>query len=208
MNLSIKNKNIGILGGAFDPIHLGHINLAIYALQETKIDEIWFLPSYRPPHKNFNMFLEYHHRYEMVNISIKNILNFKNCNFEKELCDNNILDITSTYDVLINLKKEFVNFNFYIIIGLDSLYQLDTWKNFDKLIDEFEFLVGERELNNNSYINYSILKNYKIKYKKFYNNSFNISSTEIRNKIYDINFLSKNLNKNVIKYIKDNNLYV
>ena len=204
MNLNIEiKKNIGIFGGAFNPIHIGHINIALSALNKENIDEIWFLPSFRPPHKDFNKIVDFKYRFEMVDLAIKNIVNFKNLDLEKKLYDENKIDITNTYAVLKNIKNIYKNYNFYLIIGLDSLYQIDTWVNFEDLIKENKFIVADRKL-----IKKNDISKYNIDYKILNNETINISSTEIRENIHNKNFLSKYLNKDVIKYIKDNKLYV
>ena len=202
LNIEIK-KNIGIFGGAFNPIHIGHINIALSALNEENIDEIWFLPSFKPPHKDFDEILNFKYRFEMVDLAIKNIVNFKNLDLEKKLYDENKIDITNTYEVLKNIKNIYKNYSFNLIIGLDSLYQIDTWVNFENLIKENKFIVANRLLVENTEIS-----KYNIDYKILNNEIINISSTEIRENIKNKNFLLKFLNKDVIKYIKDNKLYV
>ena len=139
----------------------------------------------------------------MVDLAIKNIVNFKNLDLEKKLYDENKIDITNTYAVLKNIKNIYKNYNFYLIIGLDSLYQIDTWVNFEDLIKENKFIVADRKL-----IEKNDISKYNIDYKILNNETINISSTEIRENIQNKNFLSKYLNKDVIKYIKDNKLYV
>ena len=203
MNLNIEiKKNIGIFGGVFNPIHIGHINIALSALEE-EINEIWFLPSFKPPHKDINKIIDFKYRFDMVDLAIKNIVNFKNLDIEKRLYDEKKLDITNTYEVLKNIKNTFKHYNFYLIIGLDSLYQINTWVNYKNLINENKFLVANRMLLENNNIS-----KYNIDYKMLNNKIINISSTKIRENIRDKNFLSKFLNRDVIKYIEDNNLYV
>lgn len=59
-------KKIGIMGGTFNPIHLGHLMLAENAYDFCKLDEIWFIPSADPPHKADQTVLAYHHRSRMT----------------------------------------------------------------------------------------------------------------------------------------------
>lgn len=64
-------KSIGILGGTFNPPHLGHLMMANEVLHALKLDEIWFMPSYIPPHKTIKEPIEPYHRLQMLKLAIE-----------------------------------------------------------------------------------------------------------------------------------------
>ena len=89
-------KKVGIMGGTFNPIHVGHLMLAENAYAFCGLDEIWFMPSADPPHKTNQNVLEYHHRSQMTELAIEFVPYFKLSNFEtlrrnivilQKLCD-------------------------------------------------------------------------------------------------------------------------
>jgi len=69
--------NIGILGGTFDPPHIGHLIIADQALVQLQLDEVWFMPVGQPPHKVSNHITPIHHRVAMVNLAIADHQGFR-----------------------------------------------------------------------------------------------------------------------------------
>ena len=76
---------IGIMGGTFDPVHIGHLLLGEFAYEEFGLDEIWFMPNGNPPHKKTEYTEEaLHHRIEMVKLAVSDVPYFKVCLYEAE----------------------------------------------------------------------------------------------------------------------------
>jgi len=188
-------KGVGIFGGTFDPIHLGHLICAEYVFGKRNLEKIIFIPCKTSPHKTNINSTESLHRLEMIKIAIADIPYFDYSDFEI-----NNDKISYSIDTLTHLKKEYENLE--LIIGEDNFLGLDTWKNPEKIIELCTILVLKRNLHTNKNEN---------KYAKsvVYLDSPNIdiSATDIRNRIQNnqpINFL---VTEKVRQYIYANNLY-
>lgn len=210
MNLNSQNKNIGFFGGSFNPIHRGHILFAEAAMS-INLQEIWFVPCYNPPHKLKDELLNFDDRVKMLNIATKYYLNFKTFNIEKILYEEKILNVTSTYNVLSEMKKKYRDFNFFILLGFDSICNIETWKNYQNLIEEYTFIISDRNtdnlLLNNTFDN--ILNKYNLNYIQVDNIKNNYSATKIRNEIKNGTFtnIDMALDDEVYKYIENKKLY-
>lgn len=113
---------IGIMGGTFNPIHNGHLSLAGAALQQHKLDEIWFMPSGLPAHKANDELLSSEKRLHMVRLAIAGNKNFKASSFEIDR-----EGFTYTADTMVALTKEYPDAEFFFIIGGDSLMKFHKW---------------------------------------------------------------------------------
>ena len=133
-----SENRIGILGGSFDPIHIGHLVLAEYALTGCKLDKVLFIPN-RIPNLKQPPQTSARHRYRMVKLAIQD-----NPTFEVSDIEIKRKGISYTYDTVIALKKKFKNARLFFIIGSDAYNSLPQWKNFKKLITEIEFIVAIR----------------------------------------------------------------
>lgn len=212
MSLNTMIKKIAIFGGCFDPIHNGHIGMAKATISQIDVAEVWFMPEFNPPHKDKKNISEFDFRYDMTKIAISDFERFKCIDFEKQLYISKVLNITSTYKVLKELEKVCKNIEFSLLIGYDSLFNLETWKDKNELLSEYEFIIASRlvtnKVNENEQI--ELLKNkYGFRYKILQFENINISATQIRQafrygKETDIvNYLPTG----VYEYIKQNNLY-
>lgn len=113
---------IGILGGSFDPIHQGHLNIAEYARTEFDLDEVWFIPAGHSPNKNEDAMTSAELRAEMVARAIEKYPYFKLSRIEIEA------EGTSyTYLTLSKLCDLYPDAEFYFIMGADSLDYLEKW---------------------------------------------------------------------------------
>ncbi|MCI8373531.1 MAG: nicotinate-nucleotide adenylyltransferase [Lachnospiraceae bacterium] len=115
---------IGIMGGTFDPIHIGHLILAEQAKEQYSLDKIWVMPNGNPRYKSDRIITDSTHRAEMVRRSIAN-----NPDMELSLLEINRKGYTYTYETLEELKAAQPENEYYFIIGADSLFALDTWKH-------------------------------------------------------------------------------
>ena len=117
-------KRIGIMGGTFDPIHMGHLILGEKAYEQFQLDKVLFMPSGNPPHKkNRQGRATDEQRVEMVRRAISD-----NPHFELSLAEMHENGYTYTYHTLETLKTENPDTDYYFIIGADSLYNFDTWR--------------------------------------------------------------------------------
>lgn len=202
----MKSK-IGILGGTFDPIHNGHIELAKAALEEFRLDKIIFMPTGVSYMKTGVSPSE--HRYEMCKLAISEYHDFEIDDEEIKREGN-----TYTYETLRYLKMKYPKAELYFIIGLDTLYTIDTWKNVSEVFKKCILLCADRlsafsERDISSRIS-ELESLYSAKISLLKMDKCPISSTEIRetirNKIYDEKLLMQ-LPESVKAYILKNELY-
>lgn len=202
-------KKIAILGGTFDPIHLGHIKMAEAVLRQIDVDEVYFMPSKIPPHKlNKNVTRE-EHRCNMVKLAIEGNNKFVFSDFD-------LLRKGPSYtaDTLTMLKDQNHDLDIYFIIGGDSLKNIESWYKPEIVMANCTLLTIVRD-DVDSLKMSEIIKNLENKYDcniiPINMNKCDVSSTKIRNQfVYDRNFDSyKNiLDRKVFNYIINNGLYL
>ena len=137
-NKKLQTAKVGILGGTFNPIHIGHINIAETALLDFELDKVIFMPCYIPPHKDTNV-LPGGVRYELVEAAIKKYKNFEVSDYELQKGG-----VSYSVDTIKALKKMYPENEYYFIIGADSLCQLHTWREVYTLLDLCGFLTITR----------------------------------------------------------------
>lgn len=133
-------KRTGYFGGSFDPIHLGHLNLAIEITERHKLDEVFFVPTSQSPHKKANPpKASKEHRRAMTTAAISPLPQFTLLDLElqKTLPCYTI----DTIESLIEMDK---NRHYFLMMGEDSLEQLHTWKDVEKLLKLAPPLIGSR----------------------------------------------------------------
>ena len=131
---------IGILGGTFDPIHIGHLILAEEALRKLKLDQIWFIPAGEPWLKESLEITDGFHRLEMVKIATKSNPRFVVSSIEIDRSGP-----TYTIDTLRYLKDQLgTETRIYFILGLDTLASFHKWNRPEEILDLCEFVVSNR----------------------------------------------------------------
>lgn len=118
---------IGIYGGAFDPVHNGHLLLAEMCREQCQLDEVWFVPTRRPPHKDFEL-TEGRHRVEMLKFAISGHRQFqvKTLELDRE-------ETSWTVDTLAAIKAQQPEATLFFLMGADSLRDLTTWKQPERI---------------------------------------------------------------------------
>lgn len=130
---------IGILGGTFNPIHIGHLILAEEAREKLQLDKIIFIPTYLPAHKNNSDIAAAGDRYRMIKLAIK-----KNIYFSVSDIEIKRNGLSYTIDTLKEFKKIYPKDELYFIIGSDLLKYLDDWKDLPEIINMVKFIVATR----------------------------------------------------------------
>jgi len=141
--------NWGILGGSFDPIHNGHINLAHSICSKKKLDGVLLVPVVKHPNKSRLSVANYSDRVAMLKAALADLSKFFICEIEEE--EENLSGYT--IDTIRALKKRFPKVSFYFIIGSDNISTIDNWYMAEKLKSEIEFIAGSRpgsDYNNKS----------------------------------------------------------
>lgn len=116
-------SKIGIFGGTFNPIHLGHIRLGQLVLDEIKLDKILYIPDNTPPHKSDRNLACGEDRLNMLNISLKDHDDMESSDIEL-----NREGKSYTFETLIELKNVYPNDELYLITGADMFLTLDKWR--------------------------------------------------------------------------------
>jgi len=130
---------IGILGGTFNPIHIGHLILAEEALWKLKLDTIIFVPAYAPPHKDDEALIDAQHRYAMVCCAIEG-----NPRFEASRIEIESQQKSYSIETLRKFKEQSPGTEFFFITGSDSLKELFSWKEIDEIFRLSRFIVATR----------------------------------------------------------------
>jgi nicotinate-nucleotide adenylyltransferase len=131
--------NIGLFFGSFNPIHHGHLIIAQAVLNQTDVDQIWFIVSPQNPHKKSKSLLHEFDRLDLVERAIADNFAFKANDIEFHLPRPSY-----TIDTLIHLSERHPDHAFKLILGGDNLEQLTSWKNYDKILDFFGLYVYPR----------------------------------------------------------------
>ncbi|SFJ06732.1 nicotinate-nucleotide adenylyltransferase [Kaistella treverensis] len=190
-------KKIGLFFGSFNPIHIGHLILANYILENTDMDELWFVVSPQNPFKEKKSLLKDHNRLDMVQLAVKNYPKMRASNIEFSL------PIPSyTIDTLSYLKEKHPDYNFALIMGEDNLKSLSKWKNAETMIENYQIIVYPRLTsglpeNASVHPNISLIKAPIIE----------LSATEIRKMLKDGKNVRPMLPPEVFEYLDGSNFY-
>lgn len=130
---------IGILGGTFNPIHVGHLILAEEAREKLRLDKIIFVPAHMPPHKDNSDIVAANYRYAMIKLAIR-----KNRYFSVSDTEIRRDGRSYTIDTIRELKKLYSRDELYFIIGSDLLKYLDDWKDLSEIIKMVSFIAATR----------------------------------------------------------------
>jgi nicotinate-nucleotide adenylyltransferase len=130
---------IGILGGTFNPIHIGHLILAEEVREKLRLGKIIFVPTYLPPHKNNSDIAPALDRFNMIKAAISGNRRFCVSNVEIKRQGRSY-----TIDTLRELKKRYPKDELYFITGSDLLKYLDEWKDLSELLKIVKFIVATR----------------------------------------------------------------
>ncbi len=123
-------RNIGILGGTFNPIHKGHLALGLAAAEQYDLEEVWLMPSKLPPHKSHFSMLSEEHRLAMTKLAAQTDERFFASDFELRR-----EGITYTADTLELLTKEYPDIKFFFIIGGDSVINFTKWRRPERILE-------------------------------------------------------------------------
>ena len=197
-------KKYGIFGGSFNPIHYGHLMICEYIKEEMGLDKVIFIPTGNPPHKDLEVSAK--DRYEMVKTAIS-----PNPDFEISDIETTRVNLSYTVDTIRKLKKIYKEEKLYFLIGLDSLFQLKTWKKIGDLSQEIEFVVALRpgyidkeEINRE--IDF-LRDNFGTRINLIKTPLYEISSTDLRDRIHEGKSLRYLIPKKVLDYIEESGFY-
>lgn len=199
-------KNVGIYGGTFDPLHFGHINLALGIMEAQSLDEVWFCPAKINPHKvEHRNPVSTKHRMAMLKLALQDIPHIKILDIEVKR--NGPSYMIDTLRELIEKKEEYPC-NFKLILGDDAIPGFFKWREPKEIVRLVPLLVGRRfpdikpiELEGDPEICGAIQKGFTPTH------IFDISSTEIRERIHNKLYIGHLVPSKVVDYIYTNHLY-
>lgn len=186
---------IGILGGTFNPIHIGHLILAEEALWKLKLDKIIFVPSYLPPHKEEDI-LDAGHRFNMVSLAIEG-----NPKFEVSRIEIDAKQKSYSIDTIKKIREKFgLDTEVSFITGSDSLKELFSWKKIDEIFALSKFIVAKRP----GFPIEAVPKDIQV----VVITEVEVSSTEIRKRLKESKSIRYLAPDKVREYIEKNKLYI
>ena len=196
-------ERIGLMGGSFNPIHVGHVNMARTALEGGYVDRVIFLPSGNPPHKRAGL-EDKLDRYEMTRLAISGE---ERMSVSREEIDRE--GVIYTVDTLTSLKAQMPDAQLFYLIGADTLCVLHTWRRAEDVIKLCAFLVvmrpGEDEAQVMAAAQRWRAKGAEISFLPA--RMMDISSTQIRERMADGRPLDDLVPPQVEAYIRENDLY-
>lgn len=185
-------RRIGILGGTFDPPHLGHLIIAEEVMLALQLDQVWFMPTNEPPHKQ-NAMTVAADRVKMLEYALEDNERFRINTIELEREGKSY-----TFDTMSLLKEKYPNDTFYFIIGADMVEYLPKWQRIDDLLNIVTFVGVNRP-------GYELKTKYPIMEVDI--PLIDISSSYIRSRLQNNKSVNYLVPDAVYEYIKGNHLY-
>ena len=197
--------NIGIFGGSFDPVHLGHIEVAAYAKSDLNLDKVIFVPAGCPQLKPARPATTGLQRLEMVKMAIEN----------EEMFDASDIEITRkgptfTIDTIKEIKDIYPSrTRLWLIVGADAFREFNKWENYQEILNLSRVCVVRREGNIQVKDEFNHLKKLVFEHNVVFINKITqkISSSKIKEIIRKKEVVKKYLNPKVHDYIVRNGLY-
>lgn len=185
-------KKIGILGGTFNPPHIGHLILAKEAQEQLGLDKVFFIPTNNPPHKK-NKQLGSKQRFMMTELAVLGNSKFQVLDLELKRKGKSY-----TVDTIVELKNKYPKDKFYLVIGSDLARNFKSWKSPEKIKKMVTIIVAKRR--GISFRNSKEFKQVDI-------TQIELSSSQIRQRLKKGRTIKYLVPKKVESYIKKNNIY-
>ncbi len=191
-------KKIGIFGGSFNPIHVGHALIASHIVENSELDTLWLMVSPQNPLKENRELASDYHRLRMTELVSRRLENVITSAFEFDLPKPSY-----TIDTLNALQSKFPDDEFYLVIGADNWCVFDRWKAGEEIISKYHILIYPRH-------GYEILipEKYQDRVAVVAAPLIEISSTQIRERLAQMKSVSFYVPEAVEKYIVENKLYM
>ncbi len=136
----VNMRRVGVLGGTFDPVHYGHLVIALDAWAYLDLEKVLFIPAYQPPHKPAGSYSAFEQRVRMLELALGD-----NPCFELSLIEAERHGPSYTVDTLKDLRVEMgPDAEIYFVIGMDSLGNILEWHRPDELVTLCRIVVAER----------------------------------------------------------------
>lgn len=191
LQIKSNNQKIGIFGGSFDPIHIGHLVICNFIKEEFGLDKVIFVPAHRSPHKKVSTHTTPQERYNMVKLATEGNDGF-------EISDYEIKQDRAVYSIetIKYFKQLYPESELFMIIGADSYKNFSNWKNPEEIKNNVKLVIASRD-------RIVIEKNDRLANTP----NIGISSSMIRERITENLSIKYLVNSNVEHYIYENRLY-
>lgn len=196
---------VAILGGTFDPIHIGHLIIAQEVKEKFKLDKVFFIPVGNPPHKDLKYVTPSHIRLDMVNRAILDNDNFEVLDYEVKR-----QGYTYAVDTLNELVNKYEKTKFYYIIGADVVFDILTWRDYETVFKLCEFIAVLRpqfDINKYNQRITDLKDTYGATIHTFKGPLIEASSTDIRRRIKEGASMKYFITQSVENYILEKGLY-
>lgn len=201
-----KKKRVGIMGGTFNPIHLGHLILAENAYEELELDEVLFVPSGNSYMKEYGDVLDAKTRIDLVGEAIEDNSHFALSRIEVDRGGNSY-----SYETIAALKKANPDTEYFFMIGADSLFMIDKWMCPEKIFGEVTVAVAVRGGHSESELEEQIKlleDKYKTKIVRLHSRNVDISSSQIRERVKNGKSIRYMTHYKTAEVIKKKRLYI
>lgn len=189
----------GIFGGAFNPVHNGHVRLAEEAVKQLKLKKLLIIPTFVSPHKNTTL-APFEDRMEMCRRAFSHIEGAEICDIEKRLGGTSY-----TINTVRALKNERPDEQLFLLIGGDMLFSFGEWYKYESLLKETKVCAVARD--NDSLVDMMEFANEMGRVRVLPTKAVEVSSTEIREKAARGGDISQFVPEAVAEYIAEKGLY-
>ena len=199
-------KKIGLIGGTFDPIHLGHLILAEQARDGADLEKVIFMPAKMSPFKTEQRSVSERHRYSMASLAIGGNPGFEVS--DMEICGPEISYTIYTLEACQRRLGE--EYQVYFICGTDAFLGMENWRNMEALLRNFPLIVGSRPRYRDRARDEMIRRftaEYGARIQKVHMPKIDISSSDIKKRISEGRSIRYLLPEAVADYIESNGLY-
>ncbi|MGY8813401.1 MAG: nicotinate-nucleotide adenylyltransferase [Gammaproteobacteria bacterium] len=210
------SKPVGILGGSFDPVHYGHLRLALECKQRLDLEKVIFVPLNIPSHRA-PLQASANQRFQMLQLATKDVKGLEVTDIE--IKRNNT---SYTIDTLKELRDTYQEQSICLIIGMDAFQEFDTWKEWQKIVDIAHLIIinrpnSQQDINKDRLI--ALYESRKVSVKESIHNSIHgnilkldipaleISSSRIRELVQSNNSIKFLLPDDVLEYITNKQIY-
>ncbi len=189
----------GIFGGAFNPVHNGHVRLAEEAVKQLKLKKLLIIPTFDSPHKSTKL-ADFDARMEMCRLAFGHIAGVEVSDIERRLGGKSF-----TINTIRELKRIYPDEQFFLLIGGDMLFGFEKWFKYESILNEAKVCAVARD--NDSFVDMMEYANELGKVKVLPTKAIEVSSTEIRAKAANGVDVSSLVPKAVADYIAEHKIY-
>lgn len=198
-------RRIGLLGGTFNPIHIGHLALAEWALEEKNLEEIWLIPTGIPYMKDLSELASCEDRLYMTELAVKQNPRFRCLDIEARKKQRSY-----SFETLEQLHLLYPDNEFFFILGADCLFSIENWKNPDRIFRYCTIIAAVRD---DSVL--SVMEEKKLALERKYQGTIHllpflrmsVSSTEIRQRFRSGKSVRYLVPDAIISYMEEKRLY-